>query len=211
MADEATKTPIGEIDDLPIKINGIIVPIKLFKTNATLDWNTQELQLSQNGQHTRVPATCGHFKATNTTALLIDFKEEKPKPTWEAYQVLWTDKEHNELPPILSWDDNRKEKQTNELTWETDNLTWIDNKHEEISSWEWNEDKEKGKKKEERMPPTATIYNSYNPTTIQLSMVKTCMCQLCSTVIHAYSNALDDQRGKENGITNLVSLVERFC
>ncbi|KAG9303832.1 hypothetical protein G9A89_018729 [Geosiphon pyriformis] len=69
MADGATKTPIGEIDDLPIEINSIIVPIKvlvmeatqyqalvgndwLSKTNATLNWNTQELQLSQNRQHT---------------------------------------------------------------------------------------------------------------------------------------------------------------
>ncbi|KAG9299349.1 hypothetical protein G9A89_013997 [Geosiphon pyriformis] len=125
MADGVTKTPIGKINDLPIKINGIIVSIKvliieaiqyqalvgndwLFKTNATLDWNTQELQL--------IPATCGHFKATNTMAPLIDFEEEKQKPTWEAYQVLWADEEHNELLPILSWDDNGKGKQTNELT-----------------------------------------------------------------------------------------------
>ncbi|KAG9305815.1 hypothetical protein G9A89_001104 [Geosiphon pyriformis] len=53
-ADGATKTPIGEIDDLSIEVNGIIVPIKvlvmeatqyqalignnwLSKTNATLD------------------------------------------------------------------------------------------------------------------------------------------------------------------------------
>ncbi|KAG9304434.1 hypothetical protein G9A89_019996 [Geosiphon pyriformis] len=64
-ADGVTKTLIGEIDDFPIEVNGIIVPIKvlvmkatqyqalvgnnwLSKTNATLDWNTQELQLSQN-------------------------------------------------------------------------------------------------------------------------------------------------------------------
>ncbi|KAG9299849.1 hypothetical protein G9A89_003393 [Geosiphon pyriformis] len=59
-----------------------------------------------------------------TTAPLINFEEEKPKPTWEAYQVLWADEEHNKLPPILSWDDNGKKKQTNELTWETDDLTW---------------------------------------------------------------------------------------
>ncbi|KAG9303138.1 hypothetical protein G9A89_005096 [Geosiphon pyriformis] len=69
MADKVTKTPIGKINDLPIEINSSIIPIKvlvieatqyqalvgndwLFKTNATLDWNTQELQLSQNGQHT---------------------------------------------------------------------------------------------------------------------------------------------------------------
>ncbi|KAG9302359.1 hypothetical protein G9A89_011785 [Geosiphon pyriformis] len=71
---------------------------------------TQELVLSQNGQYTQVPATCGHFKATNTTAPLIDLKEEKPKPTWEAYQVLtepaWNadqawDTDHDlEEPPI---------------------------------------------------------------------------------------------------------------
>ncbi|KAG9295595.1 hypothetical protein G9A89_000960 [Geosiphon pyriformis] len=79
MADGATKTPIGKIDDLPIKINGIIVPIKvlvmeatqyqtlvgndwLFKTNATLDWNTQELQFSQNRQEkwdSQPCLTCG--------------------------------------------------------------------------------------------------------------------------------------------------------
>ncbi|KAG9306648.1 hypothetical protein G9A89_004195 [Geosiphon pyriformis] len=96
--DGATKTPIGEINDFPIKVNDIIVPIKvlvmkatqyqalvgndwLFKTNAMLDWTTQKLVLSQNGRHTRVPAMYGHFKATNTIALLIDLKEEKPKPT----------------------------------------------------------------------------------------------------------------------------------
>ncbi|KAG9288290.1 hypothetical protein G9A89_021321 [Geosiphon pyriformis] len=167
-ADEATKTPIGEINDLPIEINSIIVPIKvlimeatqyqalvgndwLSKINATLDWNIQELQLSQNGQHTRVPAMCGHFKATNTTVPLINFEEKKPKPTWEAYQVSWADEEHNELPPILSWDNNGKEKQTNKLTWKTDNLTWTDNKQKEASSWEWNEDKGKGKEKKEGM------------------------------------------------------------
>ncbi|KAG9284361.1 hypothetical protein G9A89_023618 [Geosiphon pyriformis] len=126
-ADGATKTPISKIDDFPIEINGIIVPIKvlvmdttqyqalvgndwLSKTNAMFNWTTQELILSQNGRHTQVPAMCGHFKTTSTTAPLINFDEEKPKPTWEAYQVLWTDEKHNELPPILSWDNNNKEK-----------------------------------------------------------------------------------------------------
>ncbi|KAG9285972.1 hypothetical protein G9A89_022648 [Geosiphon pyriformis] len=117
--DRATKTPIGEIDDFLIEVNGIVVPIKvlvikatqyqvlvdnnwLSKTNTVLNWMTQELVLSQNSQHTQVPATCGHFKATNTTAPLINLKEEKPKPTWKAYQVSWTDEKHNELLPILS-------------------------------------------------------------------------------------------------------------
>ncbi|KAG9288338.1 hypothetical protein G9A89_021369 [Geosiphon pyriformis] len=57
-----------QIDDFPIEINGIIVPIKvlvmnatqyqalvgndwLSKTNAMLNWTTQELIFSQNGQH----------------------------------------------------------------------------------------------------------------------------------------------------------------
>ncbi|KAG9306210.1 hypothetical protein G9A89_016114 [Geosiphon pyriformis] len=55
-ANGMTKTPIGEIDNFPIKVNGIVVPIKILvmeatqyqaliendwlsKTNATLDWN----------------------------------------------------------------------------------------------------------------------------------------------------------------------------
>ncbi|KAG9286959.1 hypothetical protein G9A89_001197 [Geosiphon pyriformis] len=97
-ADGAIKTPIGEIDNFPIKINALIGNDWLSKTNAMLDWNTQELQLSQNRQYTRVPAT--------------------------FYQVLWTNTNHNELPPILSWDNKGKEKEkdkpqkdtTNEIT-----------------------------------------------------------------------------------------------
>ncbi|KAG9288181.1 hypothetical protein G9A89_020487 [Geosiphon pyriformis] len=146
IANGTTKTPISEIDDFPIEINGIIIPIKvlvmdatqyqalvdndwLSKTNAMLDWTTQELILSQNRRHTRVPAMCGHFKTTSPTAPLINFDEKKPKPTWEAYQVLWADKEHNKLLPILSWDNNNKGKgkQKEELTWETNDLTWTDN------------------------------------------------------------------------------------
>ncbi|KAG9302862.1 hypothetical protein G9A89_022278 [Geosiphon pyriformis] len=97
-ANEATKTPIGKIDNFPFEINGIIVPIKvlvmeatqyqalvgndwLTKTNAIFNWTTQKLQLSQNGQYTQVPATCGHFKPSHTPAPLIDLEEEKPKPT----------------------------------------------------------------------------------------------------------------------------------
>ncbi|KAG9304493.1 hypothetical protein G9A89_020057 [Geosiphon pyriformis] len=106
LADGTTKTSIGEIDDFPIEINSITVPIKvlvieatqyqalignnwLFKTNTMLNWNTQKLQLSQNGQHTQVPATCDHFKTFNTPAPFIEFEEEKEKPTWKAYQVSW--------------------------------------------------------------------------------------------------------------------------
>ncbi|KAG9292981.1 hypothetical protein G9A89_016343 [Geosiphon pyriformis] len=124
----ATKTPIGEINNLLIEINGIIMPIKvlvikatqyqafignnwLSKTNAVLNWMTQKLTFNQNGQHMRVPATCDHFKTTNPTTPLIEFEEEKKKLIWEAYQVSWTDKDHNKLLPILLWNDQGKEKQ----------------------------------------------------------------------------------------------------
>ncbi|KAG9302764.1 hypothetical protein G9A89_009541 [Geosiphon pyriformis] len=142
IADEATKTPIGEINNLLIEINGITVPIKvlvmeatqyqalvgndwLFKTNAMLDWNTQELQLSQNSQYTQVPVMCGHFKPNNVTSsmLLINFEEKKPKPTWKAYQVLWANIEHNKLPPILDWEEKNNVKgkgtETEKHIWET--------------------------------------------------------------------------------------------
>ncbi|KAG9304295.1 hypothetical protein G9A89_019857 [Geosiphon pyriformis] len=135
---------LGEIDNLPIEINNIMVPIKvlvmeatqyqaligndsLSKTNAVLDWIMQELQLSQNGQHTQVPAVCGHFKPTNLQPL-IKLEEKTKKPTWEAYQISWANIDHNELLPILAWnkDDHEKGKQKEEHTWETTIGTWID-------------------------------------------------------------------------------------
>ncbi|KAG9305281.1 hypothetical protein G9A89_007776 [Geosiphon pyriformis] len=152
-ADRATKTPIGKIDNFFFKVNGIVTLIKvlvmeatqyqalvgndwLFKVNATLDWNTQKLQLTYQGQHIHVPAICGHFKTPPREKLLIKLEEEKKKPTWKAYQVSWADKEHNELLPILFWDDNNKGKgkQKEELIWETDDLTWTDNDESEPTS-----------------------------------------------------------------------------
>ncbi|KAG9289290.1 hypothetical protein G9A89_007851 [Geosiphon pyriformis] len=104
-ANGATKTPISKIDNFPFEVNGIVTSIKvlvmeatqyqalvgndwLFKVNATLDWNTQELQLTYQGQHIRVLAMYGHFKTLLREKLLIELEEEKEKPTWEAYQVL---------------------------------------------------------------------------------------------------------------------------
>ncbi|KAG9304360.1 hypothetical protein G9A89_019922 [Geosiphon pyriformis] len=133
-ADEATKTLIGKIDDFLIEVNGIIIPIKvliieatqyqalinndwLSKTNALFDWNMQELQISQNRQHTCVPAMCDHFTTTNLTAPLIEFEEEKEKPIWEAYQVSLASEEHNKLLSVPLWNDNnRKEKKKEEFT-----------------------------------------------------------------------------------------------
>ncbi|KAG9302838.1 hypothetical protein G9A89_009615 [Geosiphon pyriformis] len=86
---------IGEIDDFLSEVN--------------------KLQLSQNRQHTRIPAMCSHFKTTNSLAPLIDFKKEETKPTWEAYQVLWANPDHNKLLLILLWNDNSKGKQKEEL------------------------------------------------------------------------------------------------
>ncbi|KAG9301706.1 hypothetical protein G9A89_016777 [Geosiphon pyriformis] len=106
-ADGATKTPISEIDDFFIEVNSIIIPIKVF-----------ELQISQNGQHTCVPAICGHFTTTNSTAPLIEFEEEKEKPTWEAYQN----------------DNNRKGKKREELTWNADQNWETYNNQDELST-----------------------------------------------------------------------------
>ncbi|KAG9295893.1 hypothetical protein G9A89_006632 [Geosiphon pyriformis] len=94
LADRATKTPIGKIDDFPFEVNGIITPIKvlvmeatqyqafvgndwLSKVNATLNWNTQEFQLTYQGQHICVPAMCGHFKTLLREKLLIELEKTK--------------------------------------------------------------------------------------------------------------------------------------
>ncbi|KAG9300554.1 hypothetical protein G9A89_002432 [Geosiphon pyriformis] len=153
-ADGATKTLIGEIDNLSIEINGITVLIKILIMEAT----------HQNGQYMQVPAMCGHFKPNNimSSMPLIDLEKEKTKPTWEAYQVLWTNTNHNKLPPILLWNDNPKEKQKEELIWKTDNLTWTDNKQEELLSWEWKEEKRKGKEREKK---NTQVNNTYIPYT----------------------------------------------
>ncbi|KAG9302827.1 hypothetical protein G9A89_009604 [Geosiphon pyriformis] len=78
-ADSTTKTPIGEIDDFPFEINGLVTLIKVLEP-------------------------------------LIELEEKEKKPTWEAYQVSWTEDNHSELLPILSWDDKRKKKEEEELT-----------------------------------------------------------------------------------------------
>ncbi|KAG9305324.1 hypothetical protein G9A89_007819 [Geosiphon pyriformis] len=102
-ADGNTKTPIGEIDNFPFKINRIQIPTKvlvikatqyqalvendwLSKANTTLDWNTQELQLTFNRQYVRVPAICEHFKNQHTEEPLIEFEDTSMPPTIETYQ-----------------------------------------------------------------------------------------------------------------------------
>ncbi|KAG9299513.1 hypothetical protein G9A89_020684 [Geosiphon pyriformis] len=132
-ANGVTKTPIGEIDDFSIEVNDIIVPIKVLIMKATQyqALNTQELQLSQNGQH-----------------------------TWEAYQVSWADINHNELLPILAWNknDNKKKKQREKPTWKATIDAWTDNNQSEmppILDWE-EKNKKKGKGREENIPKETT-------------------------------------------------------
>ncbi|KAG9302189.1 hypothetical protein G9A89_020623 [Geosiphon pyriformis] len=87
-ANGTTKTPIGEIDNFPIEVNGIIVPIKVLVMEAT------------QYQAFIVPAICEHFKTT-TTAPLIEFEKKEKKPIWEVYQVSKEKKKtsHKKIPP----------------------------------------------------------------------------------------------------------------
>ncbi|KAG9297376.1 hypothetical protein G9A89_009460 [Geosiphon pyriformis] len=94
IANKATKTSIGKINNFFFEVNGIIAPIKVLVIEAT------QYQVL-NRQHTYVPATCGHFKTIHTLATLIKLKEKKEKPIWKVYQVLWTDNKHNKLLLIL--------------------------------------------------------------------------------------------------------------
>ncbi|KAG9296659.1 hypothetical protein G9A89_009918 [Geosiphon pyriformis] len=105
-ANRVIKTLIREIDNFPIEVNSIIVPIKVLVIEAT---QYQAL----------VPATCGHFKPIIMPSTPpIKFEEKKVKPTWEVYQVSWADIDYNKLLPILAWDnnDNGKEKQREKPT-----------------------------------------------------------------------------------------------
>ncbi|KAG9289364.1 hypothetical protein G9A89_007925 [Geosiphon pyriformis] len=121
--DRVTKTPIGKIDNFSIEINGITIPIKVFvmdvtqyqalvgndwltKTNAILNWTTQELQLSQNSQHMRVPATCGYFKPSRKGK-----KTNIGDISSLTDNLTWTDNDKNELTPNWEWkEENNKEK-----------------------------------------------------------------------------------------------------
>ncbi|KAG9307078.1 hypothetical protein G9A89_016906 [Geosiphon pyriformis] len=57
----------------------------LSKANATLNWNTQELQFTFNGQHAQVPVMCRHFKTQHTKEPLIEFEDTSMPPTIETY------------------------------------------------------------------------------------------------------------------------------
>ncbi|KAG9301571.1 hypothetical protein G9A89_016641, partial [Geosiphon pyriformis] len=128
-ADGMKKTPVGEIDNFPFTIDGITIPVKvlvmdapqyqalvgndwLFKANANLDWETQELKISYQGQYTRVPATCGTFNKRSEKAPVFEFEKEEEKPTIETYMALgstsnWADEMEqqfvNNPEPQATW------------------------------------------------------------------------------------------------------------
>ncbi|KAG9286710.1 hypothetical protein G9A89_012260 [Geosiphon pyriformis] len=104
-ADGMKKTPVGEIDNFSFSIDRITIPVKvlvidapqyqalvgndwLLKANANLNWETQELKISYQGQYTIVPATCGTFNKQSEKALVFEFKEEKEMPLTETYMAL---------------------------------------------------------------------------------------------------------------------------
>ncbi|KAG9289973.1 hypothetical protein G9A89_010279 [Geosiphon pyriformis] len=184
-ANEAIKTPIGKIDDFPIEVNGIIVLIKVL--------TTQELVLSQNSRHMRVPATCGHFKATNTTASLIDL--EKKNQNLLGKHI----KSHGPMKNTTNNNGKGKQKRTEPI--------W--------NRWDKREKEKKKRRKRShyQLPVTPLIhiyYHNYQAIVDQslyalivaknchqwapaVAMMRNTRQQLSFIAVHALSNALEDQ------------------
>ncbi|KAG9306736.1 hypothetical protein G9A89_004445 [Geosiphon pyriformis] len=79
-ADGMKKTLVREINNFLFTIDGIIIPVKvlLFKANANLNWETQELKISYQRQYIIVLAT----------SLVFEFEEKKKMPLTEIYMAL---------------------------------------------------------------------------------------------------------------------------
>ncbi|KAG9284900.1 hypothetical protein G9A89_006278 [Geosiphon pyriformis] len=108
-ADGMKKTPVGKIDNFSFTIDGITIPVKvlvmdalqyqalirnnwLLKANANLNWKTQELKISYQGQYTIVSATSPVF----------EFEEEKEMPLTKTYMALgstsnWAEKTEQKI------------------------------------------------------------------------------------------------------------------
>ncbi|KAG9298655.1 hypothetical protein G9A89_012723 [Geosiphon pyriformis] len=115
-----------------VKVNGHFIKLILNSGSAGSIITKQLMDQLVNGIITPI-----NVLVMETTQYQALFKEEERKPTWKAYQVSWADEDHNELLPILSWDNNGKGKQKEELTWKTDNLTWTDNdENKPTPNWE---------------------------------------------------------------------------
>ncbi|KAG9287492.1 hypothetical protein G9A89_023864 [Geosiphon pyriformis] len=103
-ANSMKKTLIEEIDNFLFTLDGITIPVKVLimdvpqyqalvgndwlqKANAKLDWKTQELQLSYQGQHARVLTTCGTFNKRLEKAPVFKFEKEEEKPVVETFMA----------------------------------------------------------------------------------------------------------------------------
>ncbi|KAG9302901.1 hypothetical protein G9A89_022317 [Geosiphon pyriformis] len=117
-ADGMKKTPVGEIDNFPFTLDGITIPVKVLvmdapqyqafvrndwlqKANANLNWKTQELTISYQGQHARVPAICDTFNKRSEKAPAFKFEPEEKKPIIKTFMALglmfnWADKTEQE-------------------------------------------------------------------------------------------------------------------
>ncbi|KAG9297776.1 hypothetical protein G9A89_011291 [Geosiphon pyriformis] len=105
-------TPVGEIDNFPFTLDGITIPVKVLvmdtpqnnwfqKANANLNWETQELTISYQGQHARVPAICSTFNKHSEKAPAFEFEPEEEKPIIETFMALgsmsnWADETEQE-------------------------------------------------------------------------------------------------------------------
>ncbi|KAG9299050.1 hypothetical protein G9A89_020363 [Geosiphon pyriformis] len=117
-ADDMKKIPVGEIDNFLFTFDGITIPVKVLvmdasqyqaliendwlqKANANLNWETQELTISYQKQHVRVPATCGTFNKHSEKAPAFEFELEEEKPLIETFMALgsmsnWANKTEQE-------------------------------------------------------------------------------------------------------------------
>ncbi|KAG9288113.1 hypothetical protein G9A89_017708 [Geosiphon pyriformis] len=132
-ADGMKKTPVGEINNFSFTLDGITIPVKVLvmdasqyqaliendwlqKANANLNWKTQELTISYQGQHAQVPATCGTFNKCSEKAPAFEFKPEEKKPFIETFMALgstsnWADetKQEHFTPHSYSKPEPRKQ------------------------------------------------------------------------------------------------------
>ncbi|KAG9286218.1 hypothetical protein G9A89_014204 [Geosiphon pyriformis] len=108
-SDNIKKTSVREIDNFPFTINGITIPVKVlvmdalqYQTNANLDWKTQELKISYQGQYTKIPAICDIFNKRFEKASVFEFKEKKKLPITKTFMALgltssWAEKTEQEI------------------------------------------------------------------------------------------------------------------
>ncbi|KAG9300775.1 hypothetical protein G9A89_023573 [Geosiphon pyriformis] len=117
-ADGMKKTPVGEIDNFSFTLDGITIPVKVLvmdapqyqalvgndwlqKANANLNWETQELTISYQGQNARVSATCGTFNKHSEKAPAFEFEPEEEKPFIETFMALGS---------MFNWADETEQK-----------------------------------------------------------------------------------------------------